>query len=74
MWTTISNDNVLGSSMRLITNDFKLMQIASIMHKNTTTHKAKFNAEVLHDNYLELFGIDIHVDGRYMTSDTTSAA
>jgi hypothetical protein len=44
------------------------------MHKNNVTHKAKFNAELLHANYLERFGININEDGRYMASDTTAAA
>jgi hypothetical protein len=41
MWTTLMNDKVLGSSLRFITKDFKLVQIACIMLKNNINPKSK---------------------------------
>jgi hypothetical protein len=40
MRTTINNDNMHGSSVRVITKDFDVLQIACIFIKNNITHGA----------------------------------
>jgi hypothetical protein len=74
MWTTINNDNVLGSSVRLITKDFDLLQIACLLTKNNITHGAEWNAITLQEEYLNRYGVELSEEVKYMTSDTASAA
>jgi hypothetical protein len=74
MWTTTTNDNVIGSNIRFITKDFELVQIACVLKKNNVSHKAQYNANYLDQIYSKRFGINLHDDSKFITSDTTSAA
>jgi hypothetical protein len=74
MWTTINNDNVLGSSVRPIAKNFDLLQIACLLTKNNITHGTEWNAITLQEEYLNHYGVELSEEVKYMTSDTTSAA
>jgi hypothetical protein len=45
-----------------------------LLTKNNTTHGAEFNAITLHEENLNLFGVELDTDVKSMTSDTASAA
>jgi hypothetical protein len=47
MWTAQTANNALGSSLRFLTSDFKLVQVASLLVKNNVTHGAGYNATTL---------------------------
>jgi hypothetical protein len=74
MWTTTTNDNVIGSNIRFITKDYELVQIACVSKKHNVSHNAQCNAEYFEQIYLKCFGINIHDDSKFITSNTTSSA
>jgi hypothetical protein len=74
MWTTVIQDNVLGSSIRFISADFEVVQIACFRVKNNTTHDLEINAITLHHHYLDRYSIDLDTEANFITSDTATAA
>jgi hypothetical protein len=74
MWTAVLQDNVLGSSIRFISADFEVVQIACCLLKNNTTHDSAFNATTLHQHYLDRYSIDLDMESNFITSDTATAA
>jgi hypothetical protein len=68
------NYNVLRSSVRLVTRNFDLHQIACLQTKNNTTYDAEHNAITLQEDNLICYGIELVAYVNYMTSDTASVA
>ena len=74
MWTTLTSDNALGSSIRFITEEFRLVHVSTLLIKNNVSHAAEFNADTLQSQYIDRYGIDLAKHGLYITSDTTNSA
>jgi hypothetical protein len=74
IWTTCTNENILGSNLRFFTKKFTLVQVACIMRKSSISHRAELNAVSLQHHCFERFGIDIDDVANYMTCYSASAA
>jgi hypothetical protein len=74
MWTTLVSDSALGTSMRFISKDFKVLQFACALFKSNESHKSVDAALNLKNIYKDRYCIDIDRDAKYLTSDTTASA
>ena len=74
MWTNANNDNLLGTSIRLIDSDFKIVTLAVLLSKNNVSHAADFNGTFIILRFLENYHLDIERYTKFVTSDTTPSA
>ena len=74
IWTSINNDSIVGSSMKLMSKDMVAYTIAAVLDKNNVSHGAKEVAAQLQNIYLDRFKIDLETEAGFAASDTTGSA
>ena len=72
--TTGAAYNVLGSILRFISSDFKVVHVTAALIKNNVSHSGQHNVSMLDTTYKQRYDVNINADVKFMTSDTASAA
>ena len=71
IWTSIANNGILGSSIKLTTSAMETYTTATVLKKNNLTHSAEPVANQLQLTYQDRYNIDLRKEAGNVTSDTT---
>ncbi len=74
MWTSSSNNSILGSSIAVTDQDMVTYTVACILVKHNKSHGATAIAKLLQETYLSRFKLDLKKEGGRCGSDTTPSA
>ena len=74
IWTSITKNGILGSSIKITTSDMETYTIATVLKKNNVTHSAGPVADQLQQTYQDRYNIDLRKEAAHVTSDTTASA
>ena len=74
IWTSITKNGILGSSIKLTTSAMETYTIATVLKKNNITHSAEPVASQLQTTYQDRYNIDLQKEAGNVTSDTTPSA
>ena len=74
IWTSVTKNGILGSSIRLTTKAMETFTIATVLTKNNVSHAAATVTGQLQTVYQERYNIDLKSEAGSMASDTTHSA
>ena len=74
IWTSVTKNGILGSSIRLTTKAMETFTIATVLTKNNVSHAVATVAGQLQTVYQERYNIDLKSEAGSMASDTTPSA
>ena len=71
IWTSLTTDGILGSSLKLTTRNMETYKIAAVLEKNNVSHGASAVAAQLQKIYDSRYNIDLMKEAGNVGSDTT---
>ena len=74
IWTSITKNGIIGSSIKITTSDMDTHIIATVLRKNNVSHSAASVADQLQQTYQDRYNIDLRKEAGHVTSDTTGSA
>ena len=74
IWTTITTNGILGSSIKLTTSTMETYTIAAVLEKNNISHGADPVSNQLRKIYDDRYAIDLKTEAGNVSSDTTASA
>ena len=74
IWTSLTTDGILGSSLKLTTRNMDTYTIAAVLEKNNVSHGAKDVAAQLQTAYQNRYNIDLIKEAGNVGGDTTPCA
>ena len=74
IWTSITKNGIIGSSIKITTSDMDTHIIATVPRKNNVSHSAVSVADQLQQTYQDRYNIDLRKEAGHVTSGTTGSA